>query len=240
MVFQFPRLKTLLMTFLFVIGHEPQPVQMTDFDTVKSAASTVVTEGTSFGEFAEKNLKQLGYKVNVVMTVENWSRFPLNSRNFHVQSGHLFYGAKIDTIAPCKKEVLALRNGEFVGSYGTVSFLVSGASRRFVIMWSAPYVIAAGGYKNWMGLGLTRKGYTDKSSEDLYYDRMYRESNTADLMFNRKEFYYDVNPVTMSDDQFETWATMATGNMADIRVIFKPVNDGDLAPQLRQALGLSG
>nr|AXS67875.1 coluporin-3 [Colubraria reticulata] len=237
MVLQFPSLKTLLMTFLFVIGHGPPPVWMTDFKAVQAAARTAVTPGQSFEQLRKKNAEnhwQYGYWVKVVMTIENWSRFPLNSWNNIVESGAFFGGA--NAINPGKKEKLEFRNGDLVGSYGTVSFLIDGADRRFVIMYSAPYLIAYIGHRNWLGLGLTSKGFTDIREEHGYYYTMYNEWDTWDLKWARKVFYSRKDPVMYSDNQFVLWGTMANTRKADITIVFRPVNNNDLASEIKAKL----
>nr|AXS67901.1 coluporin-29 [Colubraria reticulata] len=235
MMLQFPRLKTLLMTFLFVVGHGPPPVWMTDFQTVNASASTAVTEGTSVAALDKKNMKQYKFGVSAVMTVENWTRFTLKGQSVDVSGGVSFHGStNPPDIKPCKKEVLAMQNGGSGSSYGIVSWLVSTDvstnNRRFVLMWSASGDHNL--YSNWMGLGLTGKGYTDTSEEKRYFHTMYYKTNTTNLTFNRKEFYGNLDPVTLSDDEFEMWGTMTKGYQAVIRVIFRPVKDNNLAPEI--------
>nr|AXS67897.1 coluporin-25 [Colubraria reticulata] len=234
MVLQFPSLKTLLMTFLFVIGHGPPPVRTASFEAVQAAARTAVIAGPSIEALRRKDIEELGYWVNVIMTIENWSRFPLNSRNNRVHSGSFFYGT--GEINPGKREVLAFLNGDLVGSYGTVSFLVSGANRRFVIMWSAPYLIANGGYRNWMALGMTSVGRTSTDDEYGYFDEMYENWGTWYLKFDRKEFYWKEDPVNFSNDQFVLWGKMAPTRKAHITIVFRPLSNDDLAPQIKEEL----
>nr|AXS67886.1 coluporin-14 [Colubraria reticulata] len=236
MVLQFPRLKTLLMTFLFVIGHGPPPVRMIDFETIKTAAFTAVTDGISFDAYDKKDMKQHNFGVTVLVIVENWTRYRLTQQNLNVRDGYSFHvSTDPSTIEPCKREVLVMGNLPSTSSYGTVSWLVSTGDRRFVLMWSA--LLDNDIYKNWMGLGLTSNKYTDTSWETLYYDTMYySNSNTTNLAFTRKEFDDDENPVMLSDDQFQPLGVMSTGHEVTVRVAFKPVYDNDLAPEILREL----
>nr|AXS67896.1 coluporin-24 [Colubraria reticulata] len=238
MVLQFPRLKTLLVIFLFVIGHGPPPVRMIDPEEIKAAALTAVTRGDSptVDQMKKRILSDWSW-VKVIVLVENWTRFPLLDNTLIYTTGSSLY--EPSDIQPGTKEVFAARKRHetLTGIYGTVSWLVEGANRRFVLMWGLPYNFDL--YSNWMGVGMTREGLTTTAEQYYYFKQMYYYYNTHDLKFVRKAFYYDENPQTYRDTDFEIEGWMTKIHNSTATVIFKPVNDTDLAPSVRKKLGLS-
>nr|AXS67879.1 coluporin-7 [Colubraria reticulata] len=234
MVLQFPRLKTLLVIFLFVVGHGPAPVRMIDTETLKAAASANITPGSTITGDVQQELIKSGYRMTAAIFVENWTRFPLVSPSVYHRYGVSFTGNAPADIQPGMKEVFTTRKKSLAtsGTTGVASWLVQKARRRFVLMWSAPYDFNF--YSNWMALGLTPKHITEVSYGPLWYDRMYYKSSYGHLEFTRHK-----TSITHSDDQFEIEGTMTQSHHVVMNVVFKPVKDKDLAPKLLEALRLS-
>ena len=76
------------------------------------------------------------------------------------------------------------------------------------MMYSIPY--SHDFHTNWIGIGLTSK--TDVSND---FDKMYYGNGPK---FDRKDFYYDVNPIEFEGKDFTVRATCGTTHRPTIRV----------------------
>nr|AXS67888.1 coluporin-16 [Colubraria reticulata] len=249
MALPFPRLKTILVIFLFVIGHGPSQVWMMDPLTIASvatAAGSAVSAGSAVATATMKGLVDAGYRVTCAIHIENWTRYPLLYPTVRLKDGAL-NGAPTEVL-PGKREDFAVlmrkRAHAAAGVYGTVSWEVSGVKRRFVIMLSAPYNFDF--HSNWLALGMTRPGLTEVANGNKWFDHMYygpvpKTTDKVDLKFQRKRFYYLTDPVIYRDSEFEVVGVMTNVHKAEIKIVFRPVegNYANLAPQIRKVLGLS-
>nr|AXS67895.1 coluporin-23 [Colubraria reticulata] len=204
MALQFPRLKTLLVMFLFVVGRFP---------------------------------RNYGYRVKAAITVQNWTRFPLIKTALNIAEG--VNDTAAHDIYPGSQWTFNVRKRDRApqGTYGTVSWVVSGKDQRFIVMWSAPY--SFNWYSNWLGLGMTPKGHTKVAIRNTWFIEMYYTGGNKYLRHTIKEFYKDVNPVTFRMYGFKIVGTMTSGHHTEILVKFQPTQKGDAAPGYEKQLGFS-
>nr|AXS67889.1 coluporin-17 [Colubraria reticulata] len=237
MKLQFSRLKTLLMIILFVIGHGPPPVWMLDFQWVKTHGSKSLTTGSSAARNIHSKLKAQGYLVTLAVLVENWTRYSLISPAVYAEHG-VTYSAPT-AIQPGTMEEFAMHKTAHApyGTSGTASWEVPSLKQRFVVMWSVPYDHLI--YSNWLALGMSKKGQSTEQKNKVWYRDMYESTSSMSLYFKRKKFRHDQNPITFRDDDVKIYAVMTNGRKCYVRISFLPVNDADLAPNVRQALKLS-
>ena len=90
-------------------------------------------------------------------------------------------------------QVARKTSGTATGSYGTVSWLIEALNRRVVVMWSAPFNFNH--HSNWLAVGLTAPGTTKHAPGNAWFNRMYYENSSQQLMFERGEYYANVRPV---------------------------------------------
>nr|AXS67898.1 coluporin-26 [Colubraria reticulata] len=248
MALRFPRLKILLMIFLFVIGHGPPQVRMMDplsIASVATAAGSVISAGSSVSMATMKGLADAGYRVTCAIHIENWTRYPLLYPTVRLKGGALTGAPTAVLPGKSEKAAVLMRKAAHAaaGVYGTVSWEVSGTNRRFVIMLSAPYNFDF--YSNWLGLGMTRPGLTEVANGHAWFDHMYygpvTTSDNVDLKFQRKRFYHLTDPIIYRDNEFEIVGVMTNVHKAEIKIVFRPaeMNYKNLAPQIRKVLGLS-
>ncbi|XP_060074368.1 tereporin-Ca1-like [Ylistrum balloti] len=181
-----------------------------------SLAGTTVSALTSSG----------GYSVACGIETANWTKYTLE-KPMAFNDGGLIKTPPIDILPGVKEAMITHKTGgTATGTYGSVSWVVN--DRRVVVMWSVPFNHDY--YQNWLGVGLTKPGKTkhDKS----WYKTMYYQSNTSELSFIRKKFYTDVNPVTISDEDFEVEGTIGSTHIADAHIVVRPRNEKDYAPSL--------
>nr|AXS67894.1 coluporin-22 [Colubraria reticulata] len=252
MVLQFPGLKTVMLIFLFVIGHETPPVMgkettpakdktptasVAEPDVVSAAAANSV-DHTKINLGGLEKLAEKDYKVTAVIQVENWTRYPLIIRSVELYSGITTSSAT--SILPCKREAFALRKPAHLakGTSGTVSWEVEGVDRFFVIMWSVPFDELS--HSNWMGLGMTEHVNATIPAGNTWFELMYHKESTPDLRFQRKEYYHHTGTVELRNDDFTILGMMTTDKRAVITVTFLPHQDNYeyLAPDIRWAAGL--
>nr|AXS67881.1 coluporin-9 [Colubraria reticulata] len=226
----FPSLKTVLVVFLFVIGHGPRPVRGTETGDVIDGRSLA---GKKLSGFWEEY-----YRVNTVIQVENWSRYAL--LNPVVRLGDGVITSLPYNILPGQREAFVTRDSYYVatGSYGTVSWEVAGADRMFVLMWCEPYDINL--YSNWMGLGLTTKGQMEIPLGFGWFRKMYYGFSDSNITFYRGKFEAGhLDPVAFRDDkEFQIMGVMSPDNRALIKVTFLPAK-GDyenLTPELKDLI----
>nr|AXS67887.1 coluporin-15 [Colubraria reticulata] len=203
MVFQFPMLKTVVLILLFIID-------------VNQADVTYISDGRSVQHDAKNWM--WSYKVFAHITVENWTKHPLVRPHLSLNRGRMLHAPSL--VLSGKREMFILRKirDSATGTAGTVSWLVGFTKRRFVLMWSTPFDFTY--YSNWMGVGMTTKGHTEKNGR---FDQMYYGSNDTILLFNRGEFYYHENPVIYRDDEFEITGRMNKAHKALVTVTFRSV-----------------
>nr|QFQ61162.1 conoporin [Conus magus] len=238
----FPALKTMVTVFLLLMGNTSpvHPVvlsSLVSLGTVAGIASKVISAGSSLAGVGLQGLADPGYRVTCAIQVENWTRYPLVYPTVRVFGNGAVTSAPT-AILPGKKEGFAVRkpSGTATGVSGTVSWEMHGASRRFVLGWSAPYSFDF--HSNWMGLGITREGSFKVASGDTWFNQMYYGGNSANLTFETGEFYYDTDPVIYRNDNFEAVGVMTNIHKAQIKVVIRPTpnNWKDLAGPIRQLL----
>nr|UMA82391.1 venom-related protein conoporin [Conus ebraeus] len=233
----FPALKTMVTVFLLLMGNMSPVVPRSSIplDKVKVLAYEVVTSGNSLNGVTLQDLAETEYDVTCVVQVENWTRYPLIAPRLRIANDGAVTTSPV-AILPGKREAFAVRKASYVrkGVYGTVSWELLGARRRFVIMWSAPYDLNK--YSNWMGLGMTREGLMDVAPDNTWFNQMYYGSSSGNLTFKRKEFYYNTDPFIYSNEKFEAEGDMTNGHHAQVRVIIRPTRNNweDLADEIRQ------
>nr|AXS67892.1 coluporin-20 [Colubraria reticulata] len=214
-MFSFPRLKTVLVIFLFVIGHGPPPVKGSETDVITDGRSLA---GKSLDDFVEKD-----YRVHAVIQVENWTRYAL--LNPIVRLGGGVITSLPYNVLPGEREAFAARKSDFgpTGSYGIVIWEVAGTDRLFVLMWSEPYDFTF--HNNYLGLGMTKKGHMEIPPQITWYERMYYDTGNSNFTFDRKKFNDDsLEPLHFSNDtEFEITGEMSPSHHAKIKVTFKPV-----------------
>nr|AXL95382.1 conoporin [Conus ermineus] len=235
----FPALKTMVTVFLLLMGNmSPVVLQSsTPLSMVKAFAYEVVTPGSSLACNTVQDLVDTHHKVTVVIQVENWTRYRMMVPRLRIAND----GASITNpvaILPGKREAFAVRmpSSGRKGVYGTVSWELIKANRRFVLMWSAPYDFNH--HSNWLGLGMTGEGLVDVAAGNTWFDQMYYNSSNASLKFVRKKFYYNVDPFIYSNEKFEAEGEMTNGHKVWVRVIVRPSSNNweDLAYVIRQKL----
>nr|P0DN66.1 RecName: Full=Tereporin-Ca1; AltName: Full=Actinoporin-like protein [Terebra anilis] len=182
-----------------------------------------ITAGSSLAGTTLSGLAASGYRVTCAIQVENWTRYPLLYPTVRVN----YNGAVTvnpSPILPGKKEGFSVRkpSGTATGVSGTVSWELSGAHRRFVLMWSAPFNFDH--YSNWMGVGLTQPGVTRVPPGKAWFDLMYYGPTDCkgELRYERGEFYYTIDPVIYRDENFEIVGTMTNVHNALIKVVIRP------------------
>nr|UMA83632.1 venom-related protein conoporin [Conus judaeus] len=233
----FPALKTMVTVFLLLMGNVSpvHPATGAIAATVASIASSVITAGTSLAGTTLQGLADPNFSVTCTIQVENWTRYPLIAPRLRIANDGAATTSPV-AILPGKREAFAVRKASNVrkGVYGTVSWELLGARRRFVIMWSAPYSFNK--YSNWMGLGMTREGLMDVAPDNTWFNQMYYGSSSGNLNFKRKEFYYNTDPFIYSNEKFEAEGDMTNGHHAQVRVIIRPTRNNweDLADEIRQ------
>nr|DAZ86346.1 TPA_inf: venom-related protein Conoporin [Conus ebraeus] len=235
----FPALKTMVTVFLLLMGNMSPVVPRSSIplNKVKVLAYEVVTSGNSLNGVTLQDLADTEYDVTCVVQVENWTRYPLMTPRQRIANDGAWTTYPV-AILPGKREAFAVRKASGVkeGVYGIVSWELLGARRRFVIMWSAPYDLNK--YSNWMGLGMTREGLTDVAPGDTWFNQMYSDKSSGSLTFERKEFYYNTDPVIYRNAKFEAEGAMTNGNHAQVKVVVRPTRNNwkDLADEIRQKL----
>nr|AXS67884.1 coluporin-12 [Colubraria reticulata] len=193
----FPRLRTLMVISVYIISF-PAPRSMRQW--VKWSDDP-------------------WYRVKVEITVENLTSFPLLRPVLRLVKGvNSSSPADIDPNSEKTFNVRLVKTSLY-GTYGTVSWEVSGENRRFVVMWSAPYSFDL--YSNWMGLGLTTQGQTDVAAGDTWFDQMYYKKSSELLKHIIKKFKTDENPVNLRVDDFNISGTMTSGHHAKIKIQFQ-------------------
>nr|AXS67893.1 coluporin-21 [Colubraria reticulata] len=226
MVLQLPRLKTVLVIFLFVIGHEPAQATGQDRDVdhkiVELNIRKTITDGKSLEISTLKSKAENLYSMTAVIQVENWTRFPLLSGEVHLYSGTTT--SQPPNILPGETGCLALRKKLAVvyGTSGTVSWEVQGANRFLVVMWTVPYDRST--YSNWMAVGMTKKwNTTTVPQRTSFYDQMYHRSSDERITFSRKEFHHHAGPVSFrNDEEFQIIGEMTSFAQAVVTVTFQP------------------
>ncbi|KAK7102359.1 hypothetical protein V1264_020589 [Littorina saxatilis] len=198
------------------------------------AAASAISSGTSLAGTSTHTLMQDGYRVTVGIEVENWTRFHLSRPHVQLKGGALSMAPSL--IVPAAREVMIARktSGTATGSCGTVSWLIQDVGRRLVIMWSAPFNFNH--HSNWVGVGITAPGNIDHPADDSWFDQMYYADSSEELSFERREYYADVRPVVFRDIDFELEVIMSSDHKALIKVIFRPVNMDNLAPNINEQM----
>nr|KAG5705419.1 hypothetical protein BaRGS_004546 [Batillaria attramentaria] len=126
-----------------------------------------------------------GYRVTCVISVENWTRFPLVYPDTRIHGGRLSKPPR--AILPSSREAMVARKTGLTatGSYGTVSWLIRGLNRRVYVMWDAPFSFDF--HENELSVGLSKPGHIDHPSGRTAYDLMYYGgSRDADWMEFRR------------------------------------------------------
>lgn len=121
----------------------------------------------------------------------------------------------------------------FSGSYGTVSWRIDSGTdyppRLAVVMWSVPFDPRA--HNNYLGLALTRAGYTHHQPGRAWFDHMYY--GTPGAYFARKDFRWNLSQLMYQDDLFEIFGTMSSSRIAKVRIIVSPKSRDDLAESIK-------
>uniref|UniRef100_W4VSD3 Conoporin 2 n=1 Tax=Conus geographus TaxID=6491 RepID=W4VSD3_CONGE len=236
----FPALKTMVSVYLLLMGNtSPVVMSSTTLNMVREIASKVVTSGSSLHGDPLKDLADNTYWVTCAIQVENWTKFTLKTPGLMLRSGA--HTTTPVVIEPGKREAFAVRKTAYTatGVSGTVSWEVNGNQQRFVIMWSAPFNFDF--YVNRLGLGMTRVGLVDVAPIHLWFYQMLDKDNNDDLTFERKMFYYNLDPLIYSNEKFEAEGHMTNTHNALVRVIFRPANNKweDLADKIQEELNKS-
>ena len=173
--------------------------------------------------------------IQVNITVENWTRFPMTNPSIRPVAGSVDLLPR--NIEPGTKEIMVARKTRFTatGSYGTVSWLVdvNGQRQRIVVMWSVPYDY--NWYSNWLAVGITNT--VTHPAGGLWYDNMYNRDDTPNNDFNRKKFRNNLDDLVFNLGRFEIVARMGNGHKTQVTVEVRPARDADLADNLGAALG---
>nr|AXS67883.1 coluporin-11 [Colubraria reticulata] len=187
-------MKTLLAIFLLVIGFPGRSPGKVDLPTID-------------------------YRVKVKITVENHTPYTLTAAYWKIVEGVTVTDPL--SIGPRAMRMCAFRKRDNVayGTYGTVSWEVSGKDHRFVVMWSAPFSFDF--YSNWMGLGLTERWKTSVAFGDDLFKEMYGDTKIQDFTYLNKDFFSDLNPVNLKLHGFNMTGTMTSGHHAEITVKFE-------------------
>lgn len=101
-------------------------------------------------------------------------------------------------------------------------------------MWSDPYSFDF--HSNWLGVGLTDPGYAEHKD---WFEQMYSGSNGFGLKFVRAEYYYNTNTIKVDDGVFEVTGTSGTSHKTKAVVVFRPLNEEDLADSLKDIVKVS-
>ncbi|KAK7486962.1 hypothetical protein BaRGS_00021778 [Batillaria attramentaria] len=167
--------------------------------------------------------------------VENWTRFPLTEAKTRIKSGNLC--TPLLAVLPAKKEAMVAHGSSGDGTMGTVSLKVEGLDRRVYIMWTN----TDKGSK-WLAVGLSEKGKLDHPEGSRIYDHMFtgalndQKSSGYWILFDRKEYGINVDPIVFRDDKVILEATMGTSRKTDVELIVVPVDKKDLAGPIRKEL----
>ncbi|KAL3870184.1 hypothetical protein ACJMK2_038333 [Sinanodonta woodiana] len=202
-------------------------------DIIKAAAGAV-SAGSSLTGTTLSNLMRTGFKINCGIEVENWTKFPFTDPVVKIYAGAL--STPPGDILPSKREAMVARKSSdsATGTFGTVSWLVEGHSRRIVVMWAVPYDINF--YSNWLGVGITAPGVTFHAQGNDWFNQMYYGTSSVSLGFSRSEYYWESNPVIYRDDLIQISGTMSTGHQAQVKITVRPRNIADLATPIKKLL----
>nr|AXS67877.1 coluporin-5 [Colubraria reticulata] len=243
MVLQFTALMTQLMIIPFAIeGYwriTPPPVKPLTPEALKLVYDTL-HKGYSLKGTHAQGLETKGHRVTVAITVENLSYYTVRHPLVREEDGEVKDFEPSTAIYPGRNFTFAMWNKGGIhttGTYGSMSLEVYEAERRVVLMWSAPYNFNM--FRNWMGVGLTKKQNTGLENATAWFDQMYYHGNDTNLKFNRKEFKTDENPVTISDTEFLVLGVMGTSHTCRIKVIVVPLDMNKLSHTVRRDLGLA-
>ena len=98
-------------------------------------------------------------------------------------------------------------------------------------MWSCPYNFDA--HSNWLAVGFTDPGHTTHRD---WFNQMYYKSSGGGLKFVRGEYYYHTKTISLKDGKFEITGIMGSSHQAKARIIVRPLEADDLAPELKAKL----
>ena len=171
-------------------------------------------------------------KIKVNITVENWTRFPMTNPSIRAVGGVV--DLLPTDIEPATKEIMVASKTRFTatGSYGTVSWLVSGHKQRIVVMWSVPYDYNL--YSNWLAVAVMNGATHPEGGK--WFDKMYNDYDSPYNNFSRKKFRRHLDDLVFRYGDFKIVARMGNAHKTQVTVEVRPRWDADLAPTLRAAL----
>ena len=158
---------------------------------------------------------QLTHGVKFKLELENYTKCVLSPGANHIHTGEIS-GLPAALQGGEKHGVVGHKSGtqSATGCCGVLSWEIADADDKLVIMYSIPYDQNL--YSNWIGVGLYPKG--DNPQFDDMYDG--DEDN-----FKRKDFYYNMFPVSFSNEKFKVEGTCESTHTPTIVVKLHTKNE---------------
>ena len=157
-----------------------------------------------------------------MVELENYTKFYLSPQDTEINAGYIaeppaaMFGGE-------KHGVVGHQVGHTAkGCAGIVSWNIEEFKRKVVVMYSVPFDHNL--HSNWVGLGICSQ-YHEPSSDEMYY-------GSADY-FERKELYYETDPVSFSSSDFTVEASCGTNHKPAIMVKLTPTYHENLAPNFK-------
>ena len=203
-----------------------------------SALSSIRTASDLIGQIRASS------GIGLALQIENLTRFPLTNPEVRLYKG---YNTIPPVFAPGSRDAISLEKGAGCnGTFGTVSWLIDMGreleSRRVVAMWYMPYNFNH--HVNKFAVGITEPGLNSVHQDgDAWYYFMAEDNRQGvqhPFTYARRDYYYDVRTVEVSDLLFEVEGTCGTTHICEAKVAIRPKNNGDLAPRIQRLLQESG
>ncbi|KAK7473732.1 hypothetical protein BaRGS_00035007 [Batillaria attramentaria] len=196
-------------------------------ESLTSGGETPITDGDSLAKKRTMDLINAECEVTAGFLIENWTKFNLLKPAVKPEGGVVTLPPC--NVAPATREAMVAKkkDGSPVGSWGTLSYTLENCDHLVFIMWCVP--ANQNMFKNYLAVGVSRKGYLTHGESKEAFDQMYERKRTKKLSCNLKEFQTNAFPVIFRDGNIEIEGTMGYGSRTEIKIIIRPLNRKDLA-----------